>query len=243
MQSLKKLTAGILVGLIAMLLLGAHIAAQTASIIPGRVHFYPEIVHTALPVGNHNLSKIPMHYRETVAVMAAQIVYGREDPMYVSPLPVTVAVDVAVSGYLKGIFADAVLPVDPEHFQITSPYGPRNGAMHWGLDIASPNISGQPVYAVKEGTVKFASIASGYGNLVILEHTGNIETYYAHLESIDVAPGDQVTKGQIIGRVGNTGNSTGPHLHFEIRAPIDPAPHLIPLTEPEAPAESEAPAE
>ena len=96
---------------------------------------------------------------------------------------------------------------------------------HTGIDIGIP--TGTPVKTTMDGRVIHAGWnTQGYGNLVIVEN-GAYRTYYAHLSSIPVAVGDEVKAGTIIGLSGNTGNSTGPHLHYEIRknkAAIDPAP-------------------
>jgi len=86
---------------------------------------------------------------------------------------------------------------------------------HSGLDIKADN--GSPVFAARSGVVKFAGWKSGYGNVIIIDHGGGIETYYAHLSKINVFVGLRVEKGDFIGRVGSTGTSTGPHLHFEVR--------------------------
>ncbi len=71
--------------------------------------------------------------------------------------------------------------------------------------------------AVADGTVKFAGVSGGYGNLVIIEHGNGVETYYGHCSSITTKVGTQVKAGDVIAKVGSTGNSTGNHLHFEIR--------------------------
>ncbi|HRQ10587.1 MAG: LysM peptidoglycan-binding domain-containing protein [Trueperaceae bacterium] len=114
---------------------------------------------------------------------------------------------------------------------ITSRYGYRQlrvsgSNFHTGLDIDGH--TGDPIRAARGGTVTLAGWHGGYGNLVIVT-TGNIEYYYGHASKIDVAVGDQVAAGDIIARVGNTGNSTGSHLHFEIRIDgktVDPLAYL-----------------
>lgn len=93
------------------------------------------------------------------------------------------------------------------------------------MDLAAP--AGTPIVAAGGGTVTFAGPRGGYGNVVILDHGDGTETRYAHQQRLDVTVGQQVTGGQQIGTVGSTGNSTGPHLHFEVRRngqPVDPAP-------------------
>jgi murein DD-endopeptidase MepM/ murein hydrolase activator NlpD len=99
--------------------------------------------------------------------------------------------------------------------------------LHTGQDFAAP--TGTPMLATSRGTVVSASWSGGYGNLVRIRHANGVETYYAHLSAIDVQVGDTVDKGQRIGLVGSTGNSTGPHLHLEVRVddkPTDPASWL-----------------
>ena len=91
----------------------------------------------------------------------------------------------------------------------------KKRSVHQGVDIAAPE--GTPVYAAASGKVKIAEERGAWGKLVILEHSDGFSTHYAHLNGYDVKEGDQVTKGQIIGKVGNTGQSTGPHLHYEVR--------------------------
>jgi murein DD-endopeptidase MepM/ murein hydrolase activator NlpD len=99
--------------------------------------------------------------------------------------------------------------------------------MHEGIDIGAPY--GAPIYAAASGTVIYCGWESGYGNLTVIDHGGNLATAYGHQSSIVVACGQQVTQGQVIGYVGSTGHSTGPHLHFEVRingAPVDPMGYL-----------------
>lgn len=101
---------------------------------------------------------------------------------------------------------------------ISSRYGSVESVrdhVHSGLDIATSY--GSPIMAVADGTVKYAGLSGGYGNLVIIEHGNNVETYYGHCSSILTSVGAQVKAGETIAKVGSTGNSTGNHLHFEIR--------------------------
>jgi len=97
---------------------------------------------------------------------------------------------------------------------ITSTFGMRWGKPHEGLDIAAPQ--GKAIVAAAGGEVVFAGRRGSYGNAVILEHRGKVRTLYAHASQLLVSAGDRVVRGQPIARVGNTGRSTGPHLHFEI---------------------------
>jgi murein DD-endopeptidase MepM/ murein hydrolase activator NlpD len=92
-----------------------------------------------------------------------------------------------------------------------------------GVDLGAP--IGTPVYAAADGVViasKFGAWYGGYGNHIIISHPNGTQTLYAHLNSVDVSYGAQVAKGTAIGTVGNTGKSTGPHLHFEVRGAKNP---------------------
>ncbi|MCA3565275.1 MAG: M23 family metallopeptidase [Methylocystis sp.] len=111
-------------------------------------------------------------------------------------------------------------PMPPE-FETTSGFGPRSDpftrtlAMHTGIDFRAP--SGAPVRATAPGKVTEAGYAGGYGNMVEIDHGNGLSTRYAHLSSINVDVGDSIAKGGVLGRVGTTGRSTGPHLHYETR--------------------------
>jgi murein DD-endopeptidase MepM/ murein hydrolase activator NlpD len=110
---------------------------------------------------------------------------------------------------------------------VTSPFGPRWGSFHYGIDIGVP--AGTPIHAAAAGTVIECGYDGGYGNLVVLDNGGNLATAYAHQSEIAVACGAHVEQGQVIGYVGNTGHSFGPHLHFEVRingTPVDPLGYL-----------------
>lgn len=97
----------------------------------------------------------------------------------------------------------------------TSGYGWRWGRAHTGLDIALN--TGDKVYAAFDGVVRVACYNGGYGNMVLIRHHNNLETLYGHLSQINVKSGQKVKAGDVIGLGGSTGNSTGPHLHFECR--------------------------
>ena len=108
-------------------------------------------------------------------------------------------------------------PFDGE-FPVTQYFGEKitDPAGHTGIDYAL--YLGTPVLAAMNGKViRVSHLATGYGTHVLLEHEGGLQTIYAHLSSVNVSIGTSVSEGQEIGRSGNTGNSTGPHLHFEVR--------------------------
>ncbi|MGR3501477.1 DUF5930 domain-containing protein [Pseudaestuariivita sp.] len=100
-------------------------------------------------------------------------------------------------------------------FRYTSGFGPRWGRMHSGTDFAAPH--GTPIYATADGVVTHAGWSSGYGKLVKIQHEFGIETRYAHNSKLIVKVGQRVSRGQQISAMGNTGRSTGTHLHYEVR--------------------------
>ncbi len=115
----------------------------------------------------------------------------------------------------------------PTNGSFTSPFGQRWGRLHAGVDIAAP--VGTPIRAADSGSVAIAGMTGGYGNYTCIQHGGNISTCYGHQSRIGVSTGQSVRQGQVIGAVGNTGNSTGPHLHFEVRvggSPVNPMGYL-----------------
>jgi len=124
--------------------------------------------------------------------------------------------------------------------QISQPFGPSTfwfepayghyAHFHTGIDLVEP--FGSPVYAADDGIVALVgSSSSGYGNYVVVAHSGGFDTLYGHLSTTLVKSGQRVTQGTAVGLEGSTGNSTGPHLHFELRVgqkPVDPTPYLPP---------------
>ena len=142
---------------------------------------------------------------------------------------------VAGSATLRALGAPVVRSPIPLVWPVLAPvgdrFGPRGDAFHAGIDLLAPR--GTPVMAAGPGTVTWAGRrAGGWGRLVVVRHPDGVRTLYAHLASIDVHVGDEVSGGAILGRVGSSGDATGPHLHFEVRvrgAAIDPLGALVPL--------------
>jgi murein DD-endopeptidase MepM/ murein hydrolase activator NlpD len=123
--------------------------------------------------------------------------------------------------------------VRPVPGAITSGFGPRHHPIlgysrpHTGVDFRAPH--GQPIKAAQSGVVILANVWGGYGRAVVIDHGGGLATLYAHQSSLAVSYGDRVMAGDVIGKVGTSGLSAGPHLHFEVRIggePVDPAPYL-----------------
>ncbi|MEM9500634.1 MAG: M23 family metallopeptidase [Pseudomonadota bacterium] len=124
------------------------------------------------------------------------------------------------------------MPVDGA--RMSSGYGMRNHPIlrkrrrHNGVDLAAP--TGTPVYATADGVIERADWFSSYGLYISIDHGADLETRYAHLSKLAVAAGERVRKGDLIGYVGSTGRSTGPHLHYEVRVSglaVNPIPYMV----------------
>jgi murein DD-endopeptidase MepM/ murein hydrolase activator NlpD len=130
------------------------------------------------------------------------------------------------SGFTGGAVSASGL-IWPVRGRLTSGFGRRWGRLHAGLDIAAP--TGTPIHAAKAGRVIFAGRMNGYGNVIVIDHGGGFSTLYAHQSRLGSSKGQAVSQGQVIGYVGSTGHSTGPHCHFETRfggSPRNPRPYL-----------------
>ena len=133
---------------------------------------------------------------------------------------------------MAGISVPSRMPL--EGAALTSGFGMRTHPVlggrrqHHGIDLAAP--TGTPVYATADGIVGRADWYSSYGLYISINHGGAMETRYAHLSRLAVAAGDNVKKGDLIGYVGSTGRSTGPHLHYEVRVEgiaVNPIPYMV----------------
>ncbi|HSQ95870.1 MAG TPA: M23 family metallopeptidase [Croceibacterium sp.] len=136
-----------------------------------------------------------------------------------------------IAGAQPVVAVPSIAPV--QGFRLSSTFGEREHPvlggmrMHEGLDLAVA--SGTPVRAPADGVVEKASWFSSYGNFIEIAHGGNMETRYGHLSAYNVVAGQVVHKGDVIGYVGTTGRSTGPHLHYEVRISgqaVDPTPYM-----------------
>jgi murein DD-endopeptidase MepM/ murein hydrolase activator NlpD len=187
------------------------------------------------PTRNTGLLGIP-HWQEMDLTVAAQTVqrsafptaYAKWEGLANDVVSKLAGADISCEPLATGPWT---LPVS--NYTLTSGFGyrvhPISGVMrlHTGMDMAAP--TGTPVRALADGIVESAGPSSGYGNLITIKHANGVETYYGHLSKIEVQPGQQVSVGELIGQVGSTGNSTGPHLHLEVRLngePTDPEPFL-----------------
>ncbi len=149
----------------------------------------------------------------TVAAAATSAVGA---PSFAATLDEAVGRPAGVSGWVR-----------PTAGSVSSEFGPRWGTMHEGIDLAAA--SGTPVRAAADGIVRKAAWYGGYGNAVIIDHGQGVTTLYGHNARLDVREGERVRAGDVISQVGSTGDSTGPHLHFEVTRDgkkIDPRPWL-----------------
>jgi len=119
-------------------------------------------------------------------------------------------------------------PVDSTVASVSSQFGTRrSGTWHQGIDLSAPK--GSPVRATAAGKVVVAERSGAYGRTVVIDHGNGIRTRYAHLKSIAVDRGERVKAGEVIGKVGKSGNASGYHLHYEIvvdGTPVDPRPSM-----------------
>jgi murein DD-endopeptidase MepM/ murein hydrolase activator NlpD len=189
------------------------IVAQTAVVIP----VPPPLTQT---VKVPQVAQLPQLTTDRAVPRVTPLPVIKPATVAQQPAPQRVAinnVDRGAVGYESGEIGYPLANVSP----ITSRYGwrthPISGSrrFHAGLDFGAP--MGAPVVAAGGGQVVSAGWMSGYGKTIVIQHNGTQQTLYAHLSDISVQPGQTLARGTVIGRVGSTGNSTGPHLHFEIR--------------------------
>jgi murein DD-endopeptidase MepM/ murein hydrolase activator NlpD len=188
------------------------------------------------PTSNPGLLSVP-GWQQMSLWQAAQTVQRSAFPTaYADHEPLATEIVHRLTGTTAGCAPLAIgpwRPPVPSGYVLTSSFGwrtspTRGGAdFHTGQDFARPE--GSPVTAVSNGVVVYTGWSGGYGSLIRVRHANGVESWYAHLSTIDVNVGDDVRAGDQLGAVGSTGNSTGPHLHLEIRVddqPVDPMPWL-----------------
>ena len=137
-------------------------------------------------------------------------------------------------GWLGGLVAASYAPsIWPVEGKVTSSFGERDdpfngeGAFHAGIDISAG--FGEPIHATADGVVEFADRTNGYGREVIIDHGHGVKTVYGHMSGFAITAGDEVRRGQVIGYIGMSGRSTGPHVHYEVRiqnVPVNPHKYL-----------------
>lgn len=176
----------------------------------------------------------PFFQEQTVTDYGQWIVVPKKMEMdYRKPLPQTQTVTIPPKYKKKkhkkkvvimpSLQSDAKPEITSNYFnwpvkgQITSKFGWRRGRQHKGIDIWNVAKANALIYAARGGVVTRAGYTNGYGNLVVIEHGNGWVTYYAHLSRIHVGKGQRIETGDVVGNMGQTGNATGYHLHFEIR--------------------------
>jgi len=214
-----------------------HATREQTKVVRARVHAETQVVavrtqqqrevRSELLASQHRLSGKRSHQKSELASTRKQ---ERE---WIDEAKALAAADARVRGQLAAAQgATDTTPsarglIWPVNGPVTSPFGYRWGRLHAGIDIGAPY--GTPIHAAAAGTVVLAAWTGGYGNYTCIDHGGGLATCYAHQSSYAVSAGAQVSQGQVIGYVGNTGHSFGPHLHFEVRIngnPVDPLGYL-----------------
>ena len=180
------------------------------------------------------IAQMLQEQEEAIIASAMQQVWDQYEAWQkANPAPVTGTPSVGHSKQFRFIWpepkAKITQPFGPSQFWFEPPF---NGHPHFHTGIDEADVSGTHVLAADDGVVALVGKGTtGYGNYVVIAHQGGFTTLYGHLEGAVVHQGDHVTQGQVIGFEGSTGNSTGPHLHFELRidgTPQDPSPYLPP---------------
>jgi murein DD-endopeptidase MepM/ murein hydrolase activator NlpD len=160
------------------------------------------------------------------SAMSGEMMHG----LFANRFPTRLGSIVGLDSTMNVAYAPSLWPVQGI---VTSSFGARldpfkgEGAFHTGIDIASNE--GDAVRAPADGIVLKAGLGTGYGREVVVDHGHGVETLYAHLSGFAVIPGQDVHRGDILGYVGSSGHSTGPHLHYEVRihdTPVNPAKYL-----------------
>ena len=184
-----------------------------------------QVVNGLKEKNSSNLEKISIveKYEETL-----QELITTEDAiakLYTAPIVTTKVAKTKTTGSVNTSLTTSGAKVDigislirPISGVISSRFGVRSSirrSSHTGLDIAAS--TGTPIAAAASGTVTFSGRKGSYGNMLVITHGNGVQTYYAHCNALYVSAGTQVSQGQIIAAVGSTGNSTGPHLHLEVR--------------------------
>jgi murein DD-endopeptidase MepM/ murein hydrolase activator NlpD len=191
----------------------ADITSTTASKAYSRMQQYlaeKDVLKTFYDAGEHSETAVlnVLHKSGIAKAPAPPPVAGQPAPAkHPAPAPALTTVPEQYSGAMRW-------PLDA--YIVSSEYGERWGKVHKGMDMAAH--VGEPVYAIADGEVIYAGDGlKGYGNVVILRHDRKTTSLYAHNSELKVKQGEQVTKGTLVALLGNTGHSTGPHVHFEIR--------------------------
>lgn len=184
----------------------------------------PPLPHAMLALAAQSNSTVESSYR------ASLYAFNLMETISITPVSDSMAHRTLFAPDVSGMTIPSAWPVRGE---ITGGFGQRmdplsgEDAFHSGVDISAP--AGTEVAATADGVIIFADRESGYGKEILVDHGAGITTRYGHLSQINVVVGQQVTRGQIIGAVGRTGKTTGPHLHYEVRVnqtAVNPSKYL-----------------
>lgn len=157
----------------------------------------------------------PKQKEDESRIVVAQAVYD-EKGSTVSSVPETIPASAEVPEPSKDPTVACGSFIEPAVGVLTSEFGSRWGRQHTGIDIGGEN--GSEILAADGGKVIVSGWVSGYGNYIVIDHENGYQTAYGHCSELLVTEGERVAQGQLIAYMGSTGNSTGPHLHFEIKA-------------------------
>jgi len=207
----------------------ANAIGESHESIAGRLLFLPTVSGVFIPLEPVNSIEI------LLAKEHSQELLGGNFPVYpINGRKYYFMIDGRLSPTERAFFLDASFRLPLAHSVLTSSFGMRVSPIagtwkfHKGIDMAAP--VGTKVFACKAGTVSYiGNMDTTYGNYIVIKHDGGMTSLYAHLSQVLVNKGDSVPSGYLIGKVGTTGASTGPHLHFEIRmngAALDPEKYL-----------------
>ncbi len=183
-----------------------ELEAQQARLVAARAREHDALERTRTHVGSLQGDVSGLEKKIQAQLQAAQEAAAEEAAATGGIAPTTAGPNLGVSS------SGLIWPVSGA---VTSPFGPRWGTIHEGIDIGAAE--GTPIQAAQGGQVVLAGWNGGYGNYTCIDHGGGLSTCYAHQLSIGVSVGQEVNQGDVIGQVGNTGHSFGAHLHFETR--------------------------
>ena len=171
------------------------------------------------PLPNGVIAEVPMNGRTMLAAASAR--------NRVEANQATRAAKARQIALIEAARPKWLLPLPKGSFRVSSCFEPRWGTFHYGVDMAAPG--GTPFHAAGDGTVIEAGPMGGYGNVIMIEHADGTITVYGHEEKLFVEKGEKVKAGQLIGAVGNLGQSTGYHLHFEVRTGSEQGDKMDPI--------------
>lgn len=223
-----RLNARILVSVSALFLTGAFGASSASAQDSSKPSSDHPSLTKEVPQDSPNVSPVVVGDGEHIPIPTVALVIP-PSPRIVTGGPGSIAIRGGAN--VTSTSPYAMKPAAATSMRINSNFGWRGGRRHNGVDFQASY--GDSVGASMSGVVAFAGVKRGYGNVIVLDHGNGVSTYYAHLSAMWVTVGQAITPGQVIGAIGVTGRSSGPHLHYEVRIngePVNPA-YLISFSE------------